>query len=553
MTSEHTATAPAPSRWPRLFEWASFGSFLLSLMLGLLLPIYTDEVGWRMQLRAGLDGGVDRMLSDICGPTSTAVPPWFMMPWRHFSAWLNLTFPDPLYVRISGLVCAIAWAFLLRALIGRIAVDERQRTLLRTLAFGLLGMGILPLMLVMSRPDQAILLTMTGALLVAVIAARRSAGGDRWFLLWPFLIAALGAAAISYHLKGILIAPLILVCIFFAGSGKRTLTPRLLAILLFTAVAAQGAHYWVERFRCPDDPVLAEMLAKQNIASELAGPGGWRNVGMAAISGVNPDNYIMLAEARRYPMSDWLPRGQIDGVTALRRFLAMGLAWNGAALIALLCLMRALWLRWRERRIDMMVAVPVVLAGLGMVWGISQRIRNDYEIMTALPMLALFCIYSLASVPWTTRRTRQLGIAASLVVLLSIAGQADIAWRFSPSLRAAATQPGCIDTQPLSASIYGYGALRGEIRATARLCGIGSNGQAKHPLVDDVTYFAMTDSWQPFHRLAVLGKWKGSISNPIAYLKSRGSEGMILGCRYLSPELLQQATRSGEFCCISTR
>ena len=540
-------------RWPRLLERLVFASFLLSLLFGILLPIYTDEVGWRMQLRAGMDGGIDRMISDICGPNTNAAPPLFMMPFRHLSAWLNLAFPDPLYVRIVGVGCAIVWAFLMRALIGRIAADARQRSLLRALAFALLGMGVLPLMLVMSRPDQIVLLAMTSAVLVAVVAAQRTAPGVLGTWLWPLAIAALGIAAISYHLKGVLIAPLILVCIFLSGSGKRTLTARILAMLLFTGMAAQGAHYWVERFRCPDDPVLAEKLAKQNIASALVTEGDWRDVTMTALIGANPNNYIMLAEARKYPMSDWLPRGQIDNNTSIARFIVMGLAWNGTTVIAMFCLIIALRQRWRERRIDLATAVPVALAGLAMVWGISQRARNDYEIMIALPMLALFCVFSLSAIPWTPLRTRQMGVGIAIIALCSLVGQADIARRYYPLLRSAADQTGYVFRQPYSVSAYGFGPLRKTILETARLCGIGKNGRAQRPLVDDITYFAMIDSWRPFHRFGVLETWNGSIKDPIAYLHSRGSEGMEVDCRALSPELRAQAIRNGQYCCISTR
>ena len=540
-------------RWPKLLERLVFASFLLSLLLGVLLPIYTDEVAWRMQLRAGIDGGIDRMISDICGPNTNAAPPLFMMPFRYASAWLNLTFPDPLYVRTVGVGCAIVWAFLMRALIGRIAADARQRSLLRALAFALLGMGVLPLMLVMSRPDQIVLLAMTCAVLVAVVAAQRTATGAVSTWLWPLAIAALGVAAISYHLKGVLIAPLILVCIFLSGSGKRTLTARILAMLLFTGMAAPGAHYWVERFRCPDDPILAERLAKQNIASALVTEGDWRNVTMTALIGANPNNYIMLAEARKYPMSDWLPRGQIDNKASIARFIVMGLAWNGATVIAMFCLILALRRRWRERRIDLATAVPVALAGLAMIWGISQRARNDYEIMIALPMLALFCVFSLSAIPWTPQRTRQLGVGIAIVALCSLVGQADIARRYYPLLRSAADQTGYVFRQPYSVSAYGFGPLRQTILDTARLCGIGKNGRAQRPLVDDITYFAMIDSWRPFHRFGVLETWNGSIKDPIAYLHSRGSEGMVVDCRALSPSLRQQAIRNGQYCCISTR
>ncbi len=553
--------ADAEPRWSRLAARIAFASFLLSVLSGLLLPIYTDEIGWRMQLRAGIDGGVDRMLSDICGPNTIAVPPWFMMPFRHLSAWLNLTFPDPLYVRITGVAIAIGWAFLLRALIGRIAADPQQRARLTALAFALLGMGVLPIMLVMGRPDQIILLTMTAALLVAAIAAQSSEAGQRptwfWAWLWPFVIVLLGIAAISSHLKGILVAPLFLVCIGFSGTGKRSWGPRILASLLFVAMAAQGANYWVGRFHCPGDPVMAGRMAEENLAGALAAGDDWRTIGLAALGGANPNTYIVLAEARPRPMSEWLPNDRISQPMMTLRYMAMSLAWNAAMLIGLICLVRALQLCWRERRLDLATAAPVVLAGLVLVWGMSQRVKNDYEIMLVLPMLALFCIYSLSAASWSPARARQLGIVATLAVAVSFAGQIDIARRYLPSLSRAAAQPGYVEGQHTSLSAYGYSAIRGQILATARQCGIGTHGgphgRARHPLVDDATYFAMTDSWQPLHYLAVMGQWRGTIRDPLAYLKSRGSEGMILGCRNLSPELRRLAIQNGEFCCIATR
>jgi hypothetical protein len=236
----------------------------------------------------------------------------------------------------------------------------------------------------------------------------------------------------------------------------------------------------------------------------------------------------------------------------VKRFIVMSSAWNAALLASLICLIRALQLRWRERRIDLATAAPVILAGLVMVWGISQQVKNDYEIMIVLPMLALLCIYALSSVRWGPRLGQWFGMAAMLAAVLSVAGQIDIAMRYLPPLARAAAQPGYVEGQRASVSAYGYGALRPRILATARLCGIGRHGRAIHPLVDDVTYFALEDSWQPFHRLAVLANWKGSIRDPLAYLKSRGSEGLIMDCHYLSPELRRQARQNGEFCCIGT-
>ena len=546
------------TNWPRLAARIAFASFLLSVLTGLLLPIYTDEIGWRLQLRAGFDGGVDRMLSDICGPSSIAVPPWFMMPFRYLSAWLNTTFPDPLYIRLTGMTFALGWAFLLRTLIVRIAADALQRNVLIAFFFALLGMGILPIMLTMNRPDQMILLAMTAALLVATIAAQSQTdrhGRPVWFWawLWPLLIATFGIVAIASHLKGVLIAPLILVCIALAGKAQHSWRPRIVAALLFAALTVQAADYWLGRFRCPDDAVLAARLNSENIASSLAGGTNWRDLIGVALTNANPDLYVAHAAARPEPTSIWLPNYRITEAEMVLRFLPLNFAWNAAMLLGLVCLIRALHSRWRKRRIDLATAAPPMLAGLVLVWGMSQRVKNDYEITVMLPAIALFALLSITAIAWPAARTRQLGIAAAVLLAVSLAGQIDVARRYLPPLARAAMQPGYVKDQPTSTSVYGYGTIRGKILATARQCGIGTRGRAQHPLVDDATYFAMAGSWQPFHRLGVLSHWNGSIKDPLAYLKSRGSEGMIVGCSYLSPELRRQAISNGEFCCISTR
>ena len=515
--------------------------------------MYTDELGWRMQLRAGIDGGVDRMINDICGPGSIIAPVWFMMPFRMISGWLNSAFPDPLYVRLIGVSCAIGWAFLLRALIGQIAPDPLRRNILMALTFGLLGMGLLPIMLTMSRPDQIVLLSGTAALLVAAIAGREGPHSPhyrRW--LWPLLIVLIALPALSWHLKGILFAPLFLICILFAGPAA-SWKGRIPFALLFAVLAAQAAHYWVARFRCPGDPALAARLASENIASALTQGSNWSDLLWIAVRGANPNIYISFAELRLRMMSDWLPRDLIGETAATIRYLPMNLAWNALMLVGLICLLRALHRRWRERRIDLAIAAPVVIAGLVLVWGMSQRVKNDYEIMTVMPLIALFGLFSLAAVDWSAKRLRQLRIAALALVVISLAGQIDVARRLAPPLFHAAQTPGYVAGQLTSVSAYGYSQIREPIRQTARQCDIGTHGRARHPLVDDVTAFAMTDSWQPWHYQGVTGQWRGTIRDPLAYLRSRGSEGLIMGCHLLSPELRAKAIRNGEFCCISTR
>jgi len=308
----------------------------------------------------------------------------------------------------------------------------------------------------------------------------------------------------------------------------------------------------VGRFRCPGDAVLASDLAKLNMASAMVGPGHWQDKAVKALQGANPNNYVALALAQPHPMSSWLPANRVTLNEAMARYFPVMMPWNAALLLGLFCLFRALADRWREKRIDLNVAVPLVISGLVLLWGVTQLAKNVYEASLVLPALALFAVFSIVATRWNETSALWLRRVVSVIVLVSLFGQVDVAFRYGPSFLRVAEHPGYIEDQPFSASAFGYSSIRDNIRQTARQCHIGSNGRARHPLLDDVTYFAMSDGWQPFHRLGVLSEWNGSIHDPIAYLHAKRSEGAIIGCRYLTDAQRKHAIQNGAFCCIPT-
>ena len=102
-----------------------------------------------------------------------------------------------------------------------------------------------------------------------------------------------------------------------------------------------------------------------------------------------------------------------------------------------------------------------------------------------------------------------------------------------------------------------YPRLRQEIDGAAPLCAIPEPERAQGVLLDEVTYFAYMESRLPHHRLGVFTQlngdplWNGEIDDPVAYLKSRNSDGMIVGCQLLKPELRARARQNGRFCCLA--
>ena len=68
--------------------------------------------------------------------------------------------------------------------------------------------------------------------------------------------------------------------------------------------------------------------------------------------------------------------------------------------------------------------------------------------------------------------------------------------------------------------------------------------------MDDVTYFYVIRSYLPQHQQGVFGGWKGMQDDPLAYLRSRRSDGVLVSCKSLGPALQAKARRVGEICCL---
>jgi hypothetical protein len=111
--------------------------------------------------------------------------------------------------------------------------------------------------------------------------------------------------------------------------------------------------------------------------------------------------------------------------------------------------------------------------------------------------------------------------------------------------------PGYIPRQPYSITALGYPIIRRDIAAARAASGMPTDRRLERPLVDDLTYMALQDSHLPFHWLGVLRVTNGSITDPVRYLRSRNSDGVIVGCHLLPPAMRAAASRSGEICAIS--
>lgn len=173
-----------------------------------------------------------------------------MWPVRWYSGFFNLHFAQPYWVRISGVLYACLWLYLLLALIRRIARNRTERHMIAIIACTLIGLGCTPLLLVWSRPEQPIMLALTLTLLIASNAWQ--APGNRFApftgiaystastapeIAWlrSLSIAALAMIALSYHFKALITMPVFAAAILMASRGPRALLPRAAALALLVA------------------------------------------------------------------------------------------------------------------------------------------------------------------------------------------------------------------------------------------------------------------------------------------------------------------------------
>ena len=520
---------------------------VLAVLLGLLLPVYSDEVAWRATARAAIDG-VDRPLFANCGPNTLAVPPAFILAVRTVSAAVNLALADPIYVRLAGVFWALAWLGLLVLLIRIIARSAHERATLTLVATALLSLGTLPLLLVLSRPEQPVLLALTTSILIVIVqhrgehrpSVRRSAAAALGIVL-------LAALALAYHLKGVAYLPVFIACALLSSQGRVGRIARWGSAAALVVLGAVAARYWIDRFQCPNDAMIAKMLAAYSLAAGTLDADVLLRQAAAAI---NPLNYVGLIVPTAESEANWLPPVPLSRLAELFLAIAILCAWGAGIALAAACLFRSVTSQRGEAFSMRLVALGVTIIAVLAVWSFTQLVRNFYEAALFLPMLVITMMLLMRSANLSEHHLRRIGRAATATAALALFSQITVAAIYLPSLWGSARQAGYIAAQPMSTSAFGFATLEKQIIRTGKMCGIDPARRLNALMIDDLTYLTYMRSYRPLHHQAVVSVWNGEIGDSLTYLKQQKSSGAVLACKYLSPSMRARAKQSGDFCCL---
>lgn len=522
---------------------------LASLAAGLLTPIYTDEIAWRMQERAGVDG-IDRGLAVTCQSSFLAKPPIFMWPVRIFSAQVAQAFPHPISVRLAGIACFGVWLWLLWQIIGKATV-ARQADRFRLVALSAMALGILPFAMVISRPEQPVLLTLTATVLVVITTVGR--GSRQASVAALGAVTVLAAIALSYHPKAAVYGPLFLLAVPFCGKSRMPMI-RSFVFVAITLMIATAYFYWRDRLQCPEDPILAGNLAKENMLSRifLGEPIGHLIPEM--IRQAWPGRYVEEIAPWLRHMSHWLPAGSVD-VWAMPWVVAINIFWFaliGSTIVGLV-------LRLAKERSAAIKDPAFLYSGAILAtvtgWSALQVSNPSYESAFALPLLLLaFCLTFAPSLRDVSRQgivDKISEMTAWLAALAASVSLALLAMTYVPAMYEIGRSPGYIQRQPYSINAFGYSTSRRWVEQAAQRCSIPVDGTAVGVLVDDLSYFSFVSTPELYYRTGFFRLWRGSLDDPASWLLAHNSAGIVHRCEDLPLGLRRHAFSVGPVCCLN--
>jgi hypothetical protein len=413
------------------------------------------------------------------------------------------------------------------------------------LGAALLGLGVLPLILIINRPEQLLRLLLT-LLLFAPFVLRRSRPGLVGGVVRALAIVFTATLLFAHHPKSVYFVPLVLASAWYVVPGVAIRSLTATAVVFF---AWRATGHWYDRLRCPEDPWVQTFIEQKMLHPSKLVPGLGRATALSALSALR-DNVL---RSSRYVSEtfiggvyngSWLPRSESPPFAPAVN-AAVAIVWIGVALLAVWTLWRLAAGVVRMRRLPlrtvMVFALSLPLAGLALLEGH----KAFYESGLVLPFLGF--------VPALGLRCRRVGKGAGVVralgatvLAVSLASMVTL-WATVLPLLPAWLSRGYVPKQRLSISAFGAADARDQVRIAARLCGIDPSRTMDHLVVDSLTYTTFDNLRQPYFALYTFDHSKDDVLDLLA---ARGSAGMVVSCGAVPRSLLRRTRRFGPLCCL---
>jgi hypothetical protein len=542
----------------RILALVVLALFALALLAGFFVPVHTDEVGWKMvSARVFEEHGTQVTLFPQCSASFVRNVEASFYPGAVVFALLYSS------LGLVGLrIMSILSAFVIFGLLGLVAcrpIEARStRVAVVAAVASFLGLGVMPLVFILVRNEQMMLLCLLAFCLLPIAAAKydRSRIAN---ILVPLSFIVTTSVFFFSHSKALFFLPFVLAAAVFTAPWNRSRWLLVLVPFIFFA-AFQDYVRGVAWTSCDDAPFTHARLVDLTLSPGLLFTDPRRFLSLGFEDLVEMPTRIIEGIGFRADYG-WLPSPDGKRMGGLLRIVdgaahvPIRVAIVGVPIVIALRLRR-----WRELRGE---ASHRFILGSTLFIGVLAnsffyRQFAFYNCTLSVPALALSAVLVLvteARQPLLPARVSQLGgpFLASLLVV-GCASLIGLLVQLGPGLLANGSRRGAVaEEYPRSVPIFGYEDDKSKIRALGRECGITGDG-ATRLVVDDATYYAYEHLRQPINLLYITdaGYWGDDFQGEkvIDLLRRLRSSGVITRCMMIASAMKTRARVRDGYCCV---
>jgi hypothetical protein len=553
--SVFAANSSAFDVWLRALSLIVIALFLLSLLFGTFVPLYTDEVATKMMLaRFFAEEGKIVTAFPQCGSSFFINTPLLFYPAAIVHSFLYSSLL-PFGIRISGVAMAFLWVVLFYWWIVNFHPVRQNRIYLFGCITAMLSLGITPFLLILARSEQWLVMLITLYCIFPIISKnilqRQSVF---WHLVLVIAFALVTSLFFYVHPKAVFFAPLVAVSAIYTFRGKSRL--KLLILSFIFACTVQNILFAKTALDCEQAPKLSAMLSAQTIDFGLIKTNPTElirtAVGNLLTAPIKITTHILFNHSYQ---SGWLSDMDEYYSSAMPN-----IANVGSKILLLACLWGALILPLLYfRRSITSNSIGASFCLVASLWtGYVGHLAlynswNFYSGALILPLAIVILIW--VGIELFNLYIQRLWAKCTLltILLFSLLSSYSLFFMIIPKLVSIAySDNGLSSSQPLSVPALKYASQRLNVRELAKSCGVVGDG-ASRLVVDDLTYFAFDGLREPIHMVYL---YEGGFGADIPgaeiapFLAKMKSSGIIAQCTYLPEFYKIQAVRHGNLCCV---
>ena len=511
------------------------------IIMAVHLPIYSDELLYKwFSGRYWLDNGITLGLFPHCSDQFTQRTPKLFLVTRLIDSWLYAELNNPLKIRYLGIFSFLLWLTLMFFVCRRLFADQFSRQF--GLCVALVFLGTLPLMMTLNRPEQSLILALTGLSLLPLAKNPTRLTRITLTLLFAFLTTWF----FPQHPKTLLFLPFFsAVCFFLPLSSFARLS-----LGAWMIVMAYSSYSFYSKYHsCPANENIEQLFSATLISPSMFLKMPWFYTKQLIRNVFSIPRYFSAIIFSSTTEADWLPPAKTTIITTILNCF-INLFLGGWCIGAILGCLKQVRKNKFSLTTDYRSSSSILLLAGICAMAVLQTTKSFYNSTLVFPAIILAGTLGNQDIGITFFPERIRRVLNYSTVALSFISFLFLGSLYLPTNLSEWKKGGRIERQYFSFSGFNWKSIENRIKQLESKCGLANTPSTKHLLVDDITYPFFIRTREPYHANYLTGYWAVGIENLGSFLRERKSDGLICQCKFLPPDLLSKVYREGDFCCL---